>query len=139
MNKDKNRMNTIKKAVRIKDKLSVFQKNKFFETIVIFSVVLCFVIWLASPPELELGVVIAMIWPLSFLFYIVHRTVGYQYYRERNEYIECKFVGSLDELVGNLQKVGINLKNKIGNQYIFQTCNYLFFNSRVVARDDDKC
>ena len=134
-------MNIVQKSeskIGNKNELSVFQKNKNFETMVIFSTVLCFFIWLASLPELAVGVVVAMIWPLSFLFYFIHRTIGYQKYLKRNKYIECTFAASFDDLASSLQKVGVELKNKIGNQYIFQTCNYVFLNSRVVARDDEK-
>ncbi len=126
------------KGTKVSYELSVFQKNKIFENAVILSIVLCFVIWLASSSKLSVDILIAMIWPISLVFYFVHRTIGYQKYLERNKYLECTFAATVDELVSELEKVGLELRSKIGNQYIFQTCNYVFLNSRVVARDNKK-
>ncbi|MBY0533359.1 MAG: hypothetical protein K2P31_00145 [Rickettsiaceae bacterium] len=128
---DKNKIN----LKRNKNVQSVFHKNKDFEVSVMFSAFVCLGIWITSSPRVEIGILMAMLVPVSLVFYIAHRSIGYKRYQNNHEYIESKFEGSLDELATNLVKIGLELKSKIGNQYMFQTRYYFLFNSRVVVRD----
>jgi hypothetical protein len=117
---------------------TMFFKISYLEYILILGVIATVVlgILVSIPVEIQPVLIIAgMMILLQYLRYFCSRL-----YRriKRQDYLSweiASYEGSLDEMTFALYKVGLNLKKKIGEYYIFTTNYITLSNSEFVVRE----